>query len=226
MIRIESSRQDLMECGHVTVPAMQALLGGPMFRCIFNNPQTPRLLRAVLLVLGLCTGCPSAADEGTEEAPWLLVDTEALTLKVMQGERPKMTLHNIAIGRYGTSPEKRRGDNSTPLGRFRVAWIRRDSDFHRFIGLDYPDIERAEKAHREGVIDERTLQTILAAHRRGKRPPQNTVLGGQIGIHGLGQGDPRLHERMNWTRGCVALTDRQVDSLLPWAHIGTMVEIR
>lgn len=197
-----------------------------MFRNIFNILQTPRLLRAGLLLLGLCTGFSSAADDGTEGTPWLLVDTEALTLMVMQGERPSMTLHNIAIGRYGTSPEKRRGDNSTPLGRFRVAWIQRNSGFHRFIGLDYPDIARAEKGHREGDIDKRTLQTILAAHRRGKRPPQNTVLGGQIGIHGLGQGDPRLHERMNWTRGCIALTDQQVDALLSWVHIGTAVEIR
>lgn len=207
-------------------PFVQARQGDPMFRSIFGIAETPRLLRACILFLGLSAGLSSAADGGAEEVPWLLVDTGALTVKVMQGERPKMTLHNIAIGRYGTSLEKRHGDNSTPLGRFRVAWIRRNSDFHRFIGLDYPDIERAENGYRDGVIDKRELQKILAAHRRGKRPPQNTALGGQIGIHGLGQADPRLHESMNWTRGCVALTDQQVDALLSWVHIGTTVEIR
>lgn len=193
-----------------------------MTRIGFGIVDPLHLLRACILFLCLLTVPSSAADDGAS----LLVDTEALTLTVMRDGQAKMTLHNIAIGRYGTSPEKRRGDKSTPLGRFRVAWIKRNSDFHRFIGLDYPDVERAQKGYRDGVISKPELQSIHSAHRRGKRPPQNTALGGQIGIHGLGQADPRLHESMNWTRGCVAVTDRQVDALLPWVRIGTAVEIR
>jgi len=197
-----------------------------MFRTGYGIAETPRLLRACILFLCLLPAVPVASDSGPEKEPWLLVDTAGLTLTVMRDGQPEMTLHNIAIGRYGASPEKRRGDNNTPLGRFRVAWIKRNSGFHRFIGLDYPDVERAEKGYQEGVISKRELQTILSAHRLGKRPPQGTALGGQIGIHGLGQADPRLHESMNWTRGCVAVTDRQVDALLRWVRIGTTVEIR
>ncbi len=158
--------------------------------------------------------------------PWLLVDTEALTLTVMQDGQPRMTLGNIAIGRYGASAEKRRGDNTTPRGRFRVHRINRDSEFYRFIGLDYPDVQRARQASQAGDIGRRELQAILGAHDRGEAPPQGTVLGGNIGIHGLGEGDPQLHETINWTRGCVALTDEQIDALLPWVQIGMTVEIR
>jgi murein L,D-transpeptidase YafK len=179
----------------------------------------------------LLFACPlppqiSAAGAGPQSEPWLLVDTGKLTLTVMQHNRPSMTLHNIAIGRYGTSVDKRRGDNKTPLGRFRITRIHRETDFHRFIGLDYPGIEHAEKGHQEGVISQRELQAILSAHRRGTPPPQHTALGGNIGIHGLGRGDPQLHETMNWTRGCVALTDEQMDALLSWARIDMTVEIR
>jgi murein L,D-transpeptidase YafK len=193
-------------------------------RC--GSAQTARPVLACILFLCLLPTLSSAAYAGSDEEPWLLVDTEALTLTVMRGEQPRLTLHNIAVGRYGTSLDKQRGDNTTPLGRFHVAWIQRDSGFHRFIGLDYPDVERAEKAYREGVISQRERQAIIVAHRRGKRPPQDTALGGQIGIHGLGQADPQLHESMNWTRGCVAVTDRQVDALLPWVRVGMTVEIR
>jgi murein L,D-transpeptidase YafK len=168
----------------------------------------------------------SAAGIGPQSEPWLLVDTSQLTLTVMQDDHPRMTLHNIAIGRYGTSLEKRRGDKKTPLGHFRITKIHRETNFHRFIGLDYPGIEHAEKGRRAGVISQRELQAILRAHRLRKPPPQHTALGGNIGIHGLGQGDLRLHETMNWTRGCVALTDEQVDALMSWARVGMTVEIR
>ena len=158
--------------------------------------------------------------------PWLLVDTETLTLTVMQDERPQLTLHNLSIGRYGATAEKFRGDNMTPLGRFHITHIERATAFHRFVGLSYPDTKRAKSGRRQGDISERELQAIVAAHRRGKPPPQNTALGGRIGIHGLGNADPQLHETVNWTRGCVALTDRQIDKLLPWLQVGMMVEIR
>jgi murein L,D-transpeptidase YafK len=166
------------------------------------------------------------AGAGPQSEPWLLVDTDKLTLTVMQDNRPRMTLHNIAIGRYGATQEKRRGDNKTPLGRFRITKILRETTFHRFIGLDYPGIEHAELGHREGLISQRELQAILRAHRQAKPPPQYTALGGNIGIHGLGRGDPHLHETVNWTRGCLALTDDQVDALLAWVRIGMTVEIR
>lgn len=180
----------------------------------------------LLLFVCLLPAPSPASGAGLQSEAWLLIDTGKLTLTVMRGEHAQMTLHNIAIGRFGASREKRRGDNTTPLGRFRVTRIERDSGFHRFIRLDYPGAEHAQLAYEEGVISGRELQAIRDAHRRGKSPPQNTALGGNIGIHGLGQGDAGLHQTMNWTRGCVALTDQQVDSLLPWTRIGTTVEIR
>jgi hypothetical protein len=51
-------------------------------------------------------------------------------------------------------------------------------------------------------------------------------LGGQIGIHGLGRADPRLHEMADWTRGCVAVTNEQIDILRRHVYIGMAVVIR
>jgi hypothetical protein len=180
------------------------------------------LLRVLVpaLLAGLLPAFASAAEA------WLLVDTEALAVTVMHDDQPQLTLHNVAIGRYGTTADKLVGDKMTPLGRFRITHIARSTAFHRFIGLSYPDAEHAQNARRQGQISEQQLQAILSAHRLGKAPPHNTPLGGRIGIHGLGEADPDLHAAMNWTRGCVALTDRQVDSLLPWLQIGMVVEIR
>lgn len=157
---------------------------------------------------------------------WLLVDTQELILTVYEQDAPLLTLHNLAIGRYGASANKRRGDNTTPLGRFRITGVERRSAFHRFVALSYPDQQRAEQAYRDGLISEAQYRAIVSAHADRAAPPQNTPLGGQIGIHGLGEADPTLHRTMNWTKGCVALTDEQLDALLPWVRIGMLVEIR
>jgi hypothetical protein len=176
------------------------------------------------LLLGLF--CAWLCASATAGQPRLVVDTEAQTLIVILTDRPLLTLHDLSIGRYGTTLEKRRGDGRTPLGQFRVTDVKRDSAFHRFIALSYPDAERAARGRQQGDIGASELRAILAAHRKGESPPQDTFLGGGIGIHGLGKADPALHRAMNWTRGCVAVTDRQLDSLLPWVEIGMQVDIR
>jgi murein L,D-transpeptidase YafK len=168
---------------------------------------------------------PSGADANVA-ARWITIDTGSATLTVSDASGPRLVLRDIAIGRYGTSADKRRGDNSTPTGRFRVAAIRDSPRFHRFIALDYPDLAHALRARQQGVIGQRQWHAIAAAHARSELPPQDTPLGGHIGIHGLGRGDPELHQVFNWTRGCIALTDAQVDALLPWVQVGMPVEIR
>lgn len=188
------------------------------------NRHTLASVASLVLLVSLAAVSNSSADPATDS--WLLVDSGALTLTVMQGGQPRMTLHNLAVGRFGVSAEKMRGDNMTPLGRFRITRIERDTGFHRFLRLDYPDVDRATKAASQGDIGRGELEAIRAAHRRGTLPPQNTVLGGHIGIHGLGSSDPTVHRIMNWTRGCVALTNEQIDRLLPWIRVGTTVEIR
>ena len=175
------------------------------------------------MILWLLLGSAAADAESTR---WLLVDTGDLTLTVYHDDRPQLTLHDLSIGRYGASAAKRRGDNTTPLGRFRITRLDRNSAFHRFIALGYPGATRAARAQREGLISDAQYHAIIQASRQGAEPPQNTPLGGHIGIHGLGQADPQVHQSMNWTKGCVALTNQQVDTLWSWVRVGMLVEIR
>jgi murein L,D-transpeptidase YafK len=178
------------------------------------------------LAIVLChpaTGEPSGA---AREAVWLLVETAQGTLSVMRGDRAIRQFENISIGRGGVALHRANGEDATPQGTFRIAWIERDSRFHRFFGLDYPRQADALWGLRTGKIDVETYARIYRATRRGQVPPQDTALGGYIGIHGLGKGDPQMHESLNWTNGCVALTNQQVDQLEPWISEGTTVIIR
>lgn len=158
--------------------------------------------------------------------PWILVDTSTATLSVMRGGQEIKRFANIAIGRGGATDRRMRGDQSTPVGLFRVAWIENDTRFRRFYGLDYPSISHAKWARDEGIIDAQTYRAIKRARRSRKVPPQDTALGGYLGIHGLGGSDPRVHEQFHWTQGCVAVTNQQLDALGAWITEGTRVIIR
>jgi murein L,D-transpeptidase YafK len=156
---------------------------------------------------------------------WLRVDTYAASLSVMDGDRAVATFDDISVGRGGVSMERRLGDDRTPLGEFRIVKVRERSQFHRFFLIDYPNEQRARAALDKGEIDEATFRAIRRATRAGRLPPQNTPLGGNLGIHGLGRGDPRFHEVFNWTNGCIALTNNQINQLTPWIRVGTRVVI-
>lgn len=179
-----------------------------------------------LLSWGLWLLLPATPPPMANEGPWVLIDTQARTLSVMQGEKPTLVIPGISIGRYGATLAKHRGDHKTPIGDFRVAWIRADSPFYRFIGLDYPSLAYARRAHEEGRLSDKEWQAIRKAVARGQLPPQNTSLGGRIGLHGLGKGDPEVHQDFNWTNGCIAITNEQIDQLLTWVGTGTRVSIR
>ncbi len=165
------------------------------------------------------------AFAGTQDI-WLLVETKPRVLKVMQGDEEKDVFPRVAIGQRGADFVKARGDKKTPLGEYRIGWINEHSKFHRFLGLTYPNIDNAKLAFHKGLIGEETVRSIMRAEMDGDIPPQNTPLGGQIGIHGLGAADREIHEIFNWTSGCIAMTNEEIDRLAKWIRKGTLVVIR
>jgi len=177
-------------------------------------------------MVGLGFLCLLALPVSAEEAPWVLVDSKAQVLSVMQGGTELARFDRIAIGRGGASEVRRKGDGSTPIGTFRVAWINEDSPFRRFFGFDFPTLDAAERARAAGVLPEAEFRQIERAVKAGEIPPQNTTLGGRLGIHGLGGANPRVHRDFNWTKGCVAVTNDQIDQLSKWIAVGTRVVVR
>ena len=194
-------------------------VAGRIKRSLVANLKIPAL--SGLLVVASLTGPPALAGEIR-----IFIDTKSDSLQVMNGDRVIKSYENIAIGRYGKTYFKVRGDNKTPLGKFRIGWTNKKTRYHRFLGLTYPDLPAADRALVDGRIDEPQWQAIRRASMAGEVPSQKTPLGGMIGIHGIGAGDRGVHRDFNWTNGCVALTNEEIDELLQWVKIGTPVEIR
>ncbi|MRG96031.1 L,D-transpeptidase family protein [Polyangium spumosum] len=116
---------------------------------------------------------------------------------VAEGGRVIKT-YKVAIGSGGAGPKRFEGDKVTPVGTYRVKG-RFKGLFHQFINVTYPnDVDRARFAELK---------------RRGEVPPGRTV-GFGIGIHGVGKREWNgVHKQSDWTHGCIALDDAEIDEL-------------
>ena len=158
-------------------------------------------------------------------AIWVFVDTSSASLKIMDGNSVVLTLEDISVGRSGVTDLHVKGDDKTPRGSFKIVRINRESRFRTFFEINYPTISHAQIAMEQGLIDKKTYTKIKISQQAYGHSPQSTKLGGHLGIHGIGSGDPKVHEIFNWTNGCIALTNKQIDQLDQWVHLGTKVVI-
>lgn len=207
---------------------------------MMNTPKTHKLSRRRfgLLALSLPFWAPAQgatlmsdllADAGAPRFPdelWVLVDDHEARLSIFRGNRLVDRFSPVSLGRGGAKPQRVRGDRATPLGEFHVSRFNYGSKYHIFVGLDYPTPTHARMALDSGVYSQRDYDDYFTYYRRYGSPPQDTALGGYIGIHGVGVADPEIHRRFHWTDGCVAVTDRQIEALSSMIDIGTRVVIR
>jgi murein L,D-transpeptidase YafK len=131
----------------------------------------------------------------------------------------------VALGRDTDGPKRNAGDARTPEGYYRISGPPRPSRFYRFVPIDYPSMADAATARADGRLSEADYRRIAAAHGLGKPPPADTALGGHFGFHGEGKrwrGDSRY---LDWTNGCIGLTDADVDFIAERTAIGTQVMI-
>ncbi|WP_235039544.1 L,D-transpeptidase family protein [Vreelandella profundi] len=157
---------------------------------------------------------------------WVLIDDRESTLSVFRGNALLERFAPISLGRAGAKTQRVRGDSVTPLGEFRINRFNYESQWRTFMAIDYPTPAHARMALESGIYSQTDYEDYFEYYRRYGHPSQNTALGGAIGIHGLGGADPDIHGRYNWTQGCVAVTNEQIDRLAELVGVGTRVVIR
>ena len=126
----------------------------------------------------------------------LVLDKSERVLRLFEGGREVLT-YNVALGASPVGPKLRRGDGRTPEGLYRIDGRNSRSKYHLALRISYPnDIDRAR------------------ATRRGVSP------GGDIMIHGLPKSVATigaLHRQQDWTEGCVAVTNDEIEEI--WRNV-------
>ena len=135
----------------------------------------------------------------------IVIEKESQILTVYVGNE---ALKSYRIARSKVDGDKVfQGDRKTPEGRF---WARKHphSQYHKALTLSYPTIDDAIMGYEGGVISKKERDAVISAHKKCQFPPQNTRLGNYIEIHGMGG-----YRYGNWTAGCVALENNEVDEI-------------
>ncbi len=152
-------------------------------------------------------------------------------LELWSGTRLVKT-YNVALGGNPRGAKQKQSDNRTPEGRFKICTRNSTtSAFHVFLGLDYPSLGDAARGVRSGLITPREYQTIRSRLASRQRPLWETRLGGWVGIHGgtgkaYAQKQANKRGRPDWTAGCIAVTDREIEEIHSATKLGTPVWIR
>ena len=164
------------------------------------------MLRGLLLAFALFA-CAASATGKTTRAERILVDKSERTLYVF-ADKKIVARFPIALGLQPVGHKEREGDNKTPEGRYILDWKKANSDYYRAIHVSYPNA--ADIAH---------------ARKLGVSP------GGAIMIHGQ-PNDPKVRRAVrvypfrDWTYGCIALSNEDMQALWDMVRVPTPIEIR
>ena len=127
--------------------------------------------------------------------------------------------YKVGLGLNPVPDKEREGDRATPEGEFYIFTKNPKSAFHLSLAISYPNIEDAERGLKTGLITRAQRDAIVRAIKRKQAPPQYTPLGGLIYIHGHGASS-------DWTWGCVALENADIEELYRAIPVGTPVTIK
>jgi murein L,D-transpeptidase YafK len=141
----------------------------------------------------------------TLQADRIVIVKSARTLTVLRRGQVLKT-YKVALGREPSGAKTQRGDNRTPEGEYTIDARNPRSQFHRSLHISYPNPADRARASKLGVNP-----------------------GGDIMIHGLPPAFAYLgplHRQTDWTLGCIAVTDSEIEEIWSLVPNGTKVEIK
>jgi murein L,D-transpeptidase YafK len=135
----------------------------------------------------------------------VLVEKAARRLTLLRNGTLLKT-YRVALGRAPVGPKEQEGDHRSPEGVYVIDFHKEDSDFHRALHISYPEQRDLDHAAARGV-----------------------AAGCDIMIHGIRNGlgwIGAFHPRTDWTAGCIAATDFEIEEIWRAVPDGTAIEIQ
>ena len=156
------------------------------------------------MILLLLIGMLAVQDHETK-ADQVIVVKGQRTLTLLSHDKVLRT-YKVALGGSPIGAKEQQGDHKTPEGRYVLDHRNAKSRFYKSIHVSYPNDRDRQRASQRGV-----------------------AAGGDIMIHGLPNGFGWLgaaHRARNWTDGCVAVTNAEMDEIWELVPDGTAIDIR
>ncbi len=176
---------------------------------------------------GADSACGPQYDEDTDpglpvtaplKAPKIVIKKAKKKL-LLYSEEKLLRTYPIKLGFNPVGDKIRQGDKRTPEGSYYICMKNPRSKYHLSLGLSYPSIEDAERGLEQKLITKNDHDRIIERISKKSIPPWDTPLGGEIFIHGGG-------ETWDWTYGCVAMCNKDIEELFKVVALGTQVVIQ
>ncbi len=161
----------------------------------------------MILCMALCVmihATSSRPQSAPQKADSILILKKDHLMQLLAGGKVIHT-YKVALGQGGLLPKEREGDGRTPEGHYKIE-AKYINQYHKAMRISYPDAQDRKRAAKLGVSP-----------------------GGSILIHGLPNGEGWIgaaHRLRDWTLGCVAVTNEEIDEIFKLVPVGTPVEIR
>ncbi len=159
------------------------------------------MIRAVLITVMVFTLAACSSKFQSYDGP------EVTQIHVFKEDRKMYLMHgnqvlkayDIGLGNAPAGPKRFEGDGKTPEGTYRIDRRNPNSTYHLSIGISYPNVN-----------------DMAFAQSQGRSP------GGDIFIHGEDQKSKRGGD---WTAGCIAVSDDEIEEIYAMVHDGTIISI-
>ena len=166
-----------------------------------------KLAVVALLTLPVVSARALSADNPTlpayAMADKVLVLKKERKLLLMKGSEV-LKAYTVSLGGHPVGPKVREGDRKTPEGNYVLDWHNAHSLYHRSIHISYPNADDIARSRRLGV-----------------------PTGGDLFIHGLPNDFKGPSQQQgDWTDGCIALTNEEIDEIWRVVPDGTPIEIK
>lgn len=159
-----------------------------------------------LLPLLLLIASASATDKSVKSvADHILVVKSTRTMSLMQGDKV-LKIYKVALGTVPVGAKQKHGDHKTPEGDYVISAKNPHSEFHLSLRISYPNAADRQRARKLGVAP-----------------------GGDVMIHGLMPEYAYLgarHRDTDWTDGCIAVTNAEIEEIWDLVPVGARIEIR
>lgn len=163
-------------------------------------------LLALPVLIGTCTSLLHAASTPPGSvADKIVINKSNRELQLFSGSKLLKT-YKVALGSQPVGAKNCEGDGKTPEGNYRIVSRNAKSAFHKSLRVSYPN-----------------------EHDRAQAAAAHCSSGGDIMIHGLPNGYGWIgagHRAKDWTAGCIAVTNAEIEEIWQWVPNGTLVVIR
>jgi murein L,D-transpeptidase YafK len=178
----------------------------PLLAAAFlSAPTRDSSLTRATIATPTITHTPVTGIKGVLEADSMVVEKQRHVLTLYQAGVPVRT-YQIALGKQPTGDKVRIGDGRTPEGVFHIDFRNPQSKYHKALHISYPDAAHIQRANALGV-----------------------PAGGDIMIHGLPPAYADLgaaHREFDWTNGCIAVTDQEIEEIWRAVPNGAAIQIK